>query len=405
MTTFSYVALEPDGRKRTGRIEAADQGAAVAALASEGRFVTEIKEEKSKSGSQTTSVDRKGGRASRADLALYLRRMSDLSGAGLPLDRVLQVLVEQTENGQLAEATARALDEVRGGLPVSEALGRNTKLFPNIVTMTLAAGEASGQFAESCERLAELMEADVARRAQLISAMIYPAVLSGFSVLAVIFILVFVVPRMKDVFDGMGDALPVPTKILLALSDTITQNWIGVIGVLAALIVGARVYLATPAGQYSKDQFLMNAPLFGHLVRKAAVARYSQVMGTLVFGGVPILEAIRLSGLASGNKIFEAKNQQVEEEVREGIGIAQAMKNTGVFPPVLTNMVAVGEETGDLPRMLNRVSTSMDFEVRTGLTRLNSLLEPLILIFMGIVVGFIVLSIALPIFQAQDMVK
>lgn len=406
MTTYVYTALEPNGRKRTGRVEAADEKAALAVLEAQGRFVTEIKEETAKAAAAARgSTEHRKGKATKADVALYMRRLADLADAGLPLDRALQVLAEQTESLELSRATEECLTDVRTGYPLSEAMAKHPRLFPTIVTMTLAAGEASGQFPQAATRLAELMEKEVARRSQVMAAMIYPAVLTASSVGAIVFIITFVVPRLQGVFEDMGDSLPTPTKLLLGTTNFITGNWI-------ALIVGSVVgffllkgWLATTSGQLARDSFFLRAPIFGSIVGKAVISRYARVLGTLVFGGVPILEALHLAGLASANKVYERVSRTVEEEVREGVPIAQALKNTGVFPPVLTNMVAIGEETGDLPRMLNRVSDSLDFEVETGLRGLTSLLEPIIIVTMGVVVAFIVLSIALPIFQAQDLVK
>lgn len=406
MTTYVYTALEPNGRKRTGRVEAADEKSALAALEAQGRFVTEIREETAKAAAAARGgSEHRKGKATKADVALYMRRLADLADAGLPLDRALQVLAEQTESLELSRATEECLTDVRTGYPLSEAMAKHPRLFPTIVTMTLAAGEASGQFPQAATRLAELMEKEVARRSQVMAAMIYPAVLTASSVGAIVFIITFVVPRLQGVFEDMGDSLPTPTKLLLGTTNFITGNWI-------ALIVGSvvgvfllRGWLATASGQLARDSFFLRAPIFGSIVGKAVISRYARVLGTLVFGGVPILEALHLAGLASANKVYERVSRSVEEEVREGVPIAQALKNTGVFPPVLTNMVAIGEETGDLPRMLNRVSDSLDFEVETGLRGLTSLLEPIIIVTMGVVVAFIVLSIALPIFQAQDLVK
>lgn len=405
MTTYVYTALEPSGRKRSGRIEAADEKSALQILESQGRFVTEIKEESAKSAAKASGTDKKKGRAGKADVALYMRRLADLADAGLPLDRALQVLTEQTESEDLSKATEEALKDVRTGYPLSEALAKHPRLFPTIVTMTVAAGEASGQLPQAVTRLAELMEKEVARRSQVVAAMIYPAVLSTASVGAIVFIITFVVPRLQGVFEDMGDALPLPTKLLLGTTNFVTGNWIGIIvGIIVGIFL-LKGWLATEAGQLSRDRFYLKAPIFGTIVGKAVISRYARVLGTLVFGGVPILEALKLAGLASANKVYERVSRDVEAEVREGVPIAQALKNTAVFPPVLTNMVAIGEETGDLPRMLNRVSDSMDFEVENGLRTLTSLLEPIIIVTMGVVVAFIVLSIALPIFQAQDLVK
>lgn len=410
MTTFAYTALEPSGKKRTGFVEAPDKKSAIAKVTAEGRFVVEIREEKdsaavASSKSVAGKVEKKQGKANRSEVALFTRRMADLSEAGLPLDRVLQVLGEQSEYQQLSDAAFGALEDVKGGLPVSDALGKYPKLFPSVYTMTLAAGEASGQFPQATTRLANLLENEVARRSKIISALVYPAVLTATAVGVVIFLITFVVPRLSGVFKDMGDDLPLPTKVLLALTDALTNNWLIIIIGLVALVVGFRVWSSTPAGAYKRDQFFMHAPVFGKIVQKAVISRYARVLGTLVFGGVPILDALRLAGLAAGNRVFIDNSVQVEQDVRDGVPIAQAMKDTGVFPPVLTHMIAIGEETGNLPKMLERVSESLDFEVETGLGRLTAMMEPIIVLVMGAFVAFVVLSVMLPIFQAQSLVK
>lgn len=402
MTTYAYVAVEPSGRKRTGFVEAADREAAMAKLTAEGTFPLEIKEQKRSGADQPTK-----GRVSRQDLALFTRRLADLSGAGLPLDRAVQVVAEQSESAYLAHVSEQALVDVRGGLPVSQALAKYPKLFPQVYTQTLAAGEASGQFAEVAGRLADFQENEVARRSQITSALIYPAILLFTAVSVVIFLLMFVVPRLAEVFEDLQTAgeLPATTRLLLATTDFLTTNWLIILGVIVGGFIFFRTWTATEAGAYSRDSLVLRSPLLGKVISKAVISRYARVLGTLVYGGVPILEAIKLSGLASGNRVFERTSNQVEQDVREGRPIAEAMRDAGAFPPVLTHMVAIGEETGDLPKMLGRVSDSLDFEVDTGLRRLTALVEPIIVLSMGAFVGFVVLSILLPIYQAQNLVK
>ena len=407
MPTFAYSAVEPSGRKRTGVLEASDQQAAVAILTREGKFLLDIKEQATAAQAErSTEGEKKKNRANRSDLALFTRRMSDLSSAGLPLDRVLEVLAEQSESLPLARAAEAALQEVQGGLSVSDSLAmQGVKLFPEVYTQTLRAGEASGQFPESAERMADLLENEVSRRSQVTSALVYPAVLTGVAVFVVIFLLTFVIPRLSGVFAGMGDNLPVTTKILLATTNFITSNGL-LIGI--AIVVAVFMYrgwVATPAGALGRDRLFLKVPLAGTIIKKATVSRYARVLGTLVNGGVNILDALELAGSATGNRVFSSTSEQVLQDVKEGIPIAQAMKNTNAFPPVLTHMVAIGEETGDLPKMLSRVSDSLDFEVEQGLRRLTSSLEPIIVLVMGAFVAFVILSVMLPIFQAQEMVK
>jgi type II secretory pathway component PulF len=399
--------LDPAGKRRNGYIEAVDEKAAVAQIAAEGRFVVEISVDAGRSnvGKAAHTEEKKHTKFVKQDLALFSRRLSDLTGAGLPLDRVLQVLVEQTESEPLSKALDAALVDVRGGIPVSDALAKFPKIFPSVYTQTLAAGEASGQFSEAAERLAELQENEVARRSQVIGALVYPAVLTVVAVFVVVFLLAFVVPRLSGVFADMGDDLPAPTKVLLGVSGFITSNWLVILGVIVGSVVFYRIYSRTASGMMARDAFILRAPVIGSIAKKSIVSRYARILATLVHGGVPILEALRLSGLAAGNRVFLISSEQVEMDVRDGRPVAQAMRDTGVFPPVLTHMVAIGEETGNLPKMLIRVADSLDFETEQGLRRLTSLVEPIIVLAMGGIVAFVVLSVLLPIFQAQDLVK
>jgi type II secretory pathway component PulF len=403
MTTFAYVAVEPSGRKRTGFVEAPDKETALAKLSAEGTYPLELKEKKGAAKEERPS----SGRVGRQELALFTRRLADLASAGLPLDRAMQVVGEQSESAFLAYVAGQALEDVRGGLPVSQALAKFPKLFPPVYTQTLAAGEASGQFADVATRLADFQEKEVARRSQIMSALIYPGVLTVFAVFVVLFLLYFVVPRLAGVFTDLQTAgeLPAPTKALLATTDFLTTNWLPILGAVAGAAIAFRLWSATEAGAYWRDSLILRMPLMGKVVTKAVISRYARVLGTLVFGGVPILDALKLSGLASGNKVFEKTSDKVEQDVREGRTIHDAMRDAGAFPPVLTHMVAIGEETGDLPKMLGRVSDSLDFEVDTSLRRLTSLVEPIIVLAMGGFVGFVVLSVLLPIYQAQNLVK
>ena len=405
MISYAYVAVEPSGKKKTGIVEAADQTAAMAMITADGRFVLEIREERLRADQAAAQRASKRGKISRSDLALFSRRMADLAEAGLPLDRVLQVVAEQSESRHLAAIAEEALADVRTGIPVSQALAKHPKYFPDVYTQTLKAGEASGQFPEVAGRLADFQEKEVARRSQIVSAMIYPSILAATAVFVVLFLLLFVVPRLSGVFADLGDKLPTTTKMLLAFTGFLNQNGLYLLGGLVGLYILYRGWAATEAGALQRDAWFLRMPIAGPIIRKAVVSRFSRVLGTLVFGGVPILEALRLSGLASGNRLFMRKSEEVENEVREGHSIAEAMRDAGAFPPVLTHMVAIGEETGDLPKMLSRVSDSLDFEVDNGMRRLTSMVEPVIVLSMGVIVGFVVLAVLLPITEAQSLVK
>jgi len=399
--TYSYTALEASGKRRSGFIDASDLETAKRLVQADGRYILEITEQKVAKAS--TSYGK--GKVTRADVALFTRRMADLAAAGLPLDRVLRVVAEQSENPTLSEVASEVLKDVQSGQPISDSLAKHPKYFPIVYTQTLKAGEASGQFPEVATRLADFQETEVARRSQIVSAMIYPAILAMTAVGVVVFLLLFVVPRLQGIFKDLGNDLPVPTVILLATTNFLTNNGLLLSGILIGAIILYRGWVATEAGALARDAWIMRLPTVGPVVQKATVSRFARVLGTLVYGGVPILEALELSGMAAGNKQFLRSARQVQTEVQDGRGIADAMRDAGAFPPVLTNMVAVGEETGDLPKMLGRVSDSLDFEVDNGVKRLTALVEPIIVLGMGGFVGFVVLSVLLPIFAAQDLAK
>lgn len=402
MRTFAYTALDAAGRKKSGFIDADTRDTAISKIAAEGKFVLDIRE------SETKPVQRRplsGGRVTRSDLSLFTRRLADLSAAGLPLDRVLQVISEQSESQVLSEVALEVLESVRGGMPVSEALAQHPKYFPEVYTETLRAGEASGQFPQVASKLAEFQELEVVRRSQIYSALMYPAVLTFVAIAVIVFLLTFVVPRLSGVFEDLGGDLPVSTQLLLSVSGFVSGNWLFIVGILVGAYLLYRAWSATPRGRLARDSALLRMPIVGRVIQKAVVSRYARVLGMLVYGGVPILESLHLAGLAAGNKLFSTKSDVVREEVREGQSIATAMRDAGAFPPVLTHMVAIGEETGDLPKMLSRVSDSLDFEVDIGVRKLTALVEPAIVVTMAVFVGFVVLSVVLPIYQAQNLVK
>lgn len=386
-------------------MEANTREAAVIQLTQSGSFLLDLDEQAARAGFGGGEEKKNRGKPSRSDMAMFSRRMADLADAGLPLDRVLQVVAEQSENQYLTEVAEAALEDVRGGASVSAALAKYPKVFPEVFTSTLQAGEASGQFAEVAARLSEFQEKEVARRSTIASAMVYPSILAGTAVMVVIFILTFVIPKLSDTFASQGDKLPTPTKILMSSGAFISTNWLMIVGGIIGAIVLYRIWVATDTGAEIRDRVMLKIPLVGKIVQKATVSRFARVLGTLVFGGVQILDALELAGIAAGNRVFRRSAIDVRDSVREGRPIAEAMRDTGSFPAVLTHMVAVGEETGDLPKMLTRVSDALDFEVDNGLRRATSMVEPMIVLFMGVFVGFVVLAILVPILNSATLVK
>jgi type II secretory pathway component PulF len=406
LATYAYTILEPTGHRKTGFVDAKTREGAVAQLTAGGNYLIDIDERAAREGFSKAKAEKKaGGKPSKADLAMFSRRMADLADAGLPLDRVLQVVSEQSESLVLTEISEEVLKDVRGGSSVSDALAKHPKYFPSVFTSTLKAGEQSGQFGEVAARLADFQENEVARKSQVVSALIYPAILLVVALGVVFFILTFVIPKLSGTFAAQGDNLPSTTKLLLDMSDFLQKDWMIIVGSIAGIVIAYRLWVATPSGAYTRDGILLRLPVVGKIAVKGTVSRFARVLGTLLFGGVAILDAIELSGIASGNRVFQKSSEQVRSDVREGKPIAVAMRDAGAFPPVLTHMVAVGEETGDLPHMLKRVSDSLDFEVDNGLRRATALVEPIIIIVMGGFVAFVVISVLLPILNSSSAVK
>ncbi|MBI3722220.1 MAG: type II secretion system F family protein, partial [Fimbriimonas ginsengisoli] len=271
MQTFAYVALDPAGRRKSGVTEASTADAAIAAISAEGRFVVEIKASKPEA-SAGEKVGRR--RASKADLALFTRRMADLAAAGLPLDRVLQVVAEQSESSELRRVAEGALVEVRGGMPVSEALAQHPRLFPQVYTQTLRAGEASGQFAQVAERLAQFQETEVERKSKIVSAMIYPGVLTVTAVGVVVFLVTFVIPKLVVVFKDLGGDLPLSTKMLLLFTDFVSAKGLFLLGGIVAATVFYRALVATETGASARDALLLHSPMLGPVMTKATVSRF-----------------------------------------------------------------------------------------------------------------------------------
>ncbi|AIE85982.1 type II secretion system F family protein [Fimbriimonas ginsengisoli] len=407
MTTYNYVAYEESGRRTKGVVEALDVDAAVATLAAKGVHILDIKESNASVVVTTPGKSPSVGArpVSRADLALFTRRLADLASAGFPLDRALGVAGEHSDNATLGVVTQEAVRDVHAGLPISEALAKHPKLFPPVFTMTLRAGEASGQFPAVARRLADFQQIEIRRRSQLTAALVYPAILSVTAIMVVSIMMLFVVPRLSGVFKGLGDDLPMSTRLLLSSSGFIMDHWIGILVSIGGAIALYKAWVATEPGALVRDRWLLHMPIAGKVISKAVVSRYARVLGTLVFGGVPILESLRIAGAAAGNRVFEKSSQKVQEDVREGRRLAESMKETGAFSSIMVQMVSVGEEIGDLPSMLNRVSETLDFEVDNGMTKLMTFVEPIIVLVMGTFVGFVVLSILIPVYQAQELVK
>jgi type II secretory pathway component PulF len=370
-----------------------------------GQFPVEVTEQKGRVAQVRAAAGAQRRKVRRSDVTTFTRQISDLIAGGLPLDRCLTVMIDQSENPGLRALLTEVQQEVRGGMPLSEALTAYPHIFNSMYTNIVRAGEASGQLAEVTERLAGFLEKEQVRKSQVVSAMVYPGVLLTVAVLAVTFLLFFVVPQLSSVFTDMGSALPAPTVLLLTVTGLLGKYWHYLLVGGGASVVLFKAYARTDGGHKALDRFWMRAPVVGKIVRQMVISRFARSFGTLTAGGVTLLESLEISGEAAGNLVMKDSVDQLIATTRSGENLADGMKKAGHFPPVLIHMTAVGEETGDLPRMLSRVADSLDFEVDATMRRLTTMLEPLIVLSMGGFVGFVVLSILLPIFQANSAVK
>lgn len=410
MAEFAYKALDRGGATVAGVLQAESRDAAADRLRQLELFPMSVEAQtarsangaaRSTSGAAAADSGSVRKRVGRMDVVVFTRQLADLVSAGLPLDRALTVLIRQSASAGLRGRLTQVQEDVRAGKSLSDALARFPREFPRLFVNMIHAGEATGQLGEVLERLAGYLEREVTRRSQIVSAMTYPAVLITVAVGAVVFLLTFVVPRLSTVFADMNKALPLPTVILLSTTGFITKFWWAI---LLAIVVGGfslRQFLATPSGRAVWDQALLRLPIVGKLYQRIISARFVRSLGTMLSGGVPILDSLEIARDAVGNVAVAKAAEHIREGIRQGESLAGAMEESPFFLPVVVHMAAVGEETGRLPAMLVRTADSLDFEIDSQIRRLITLIEPVIVLVMGVMVGFIVLSILLPIFDAN----
>jgi type II secretion system protein F len=427
MPDFTYEALDKSGQKTQGTITARDTGDAAVKVRALGIYPTRIGAGKDgaspaagngRNGSAApaaaggaapvrslASLQLGGQKVTRLQVLLFTRAMADLLDAGLPMDRAFSVLIDQADQPALLEMLKQMQGDIRAGQPLSEALAKFPREFAPLYSNMVRAGEVSGKLAAVMERLADFMEKEQVRRSQVMAALTYPMVLISVAISAVIFLLTFAIPKLTPVFKDMGSDLPTPTVMLLGISGFVGKYWWIILLVIAGIVIGFRSWVNTQSGRHTFDNMRMRMPLFGPLVRKIVSARLVRTLGTLLGGGVPILEAMDIAATALGNVIATEALLAARGGVRQGETLHEAMERAGTFLPVVTHMTAVGEETGRLPAMLIRTAETLDFEVDSAMRRLTSLVEPMVVLFMGVFIGFVVLSILLPIFQISSLVK
>jgi type IV pilus assembly protein PilC len=324
--------------------------------------------------------------------------------AGLPLVQCLEILASQQENKTFKKTLTEIRQAVEGGSTFAAALKQHPKVFTSLYANMVEAGEAGGILDTILNRLAQYMEKAMALKKKVKSAMIYPSTIVSVAVLVVIFLLVFVIPTFKAMFEGFGAALPLPTLIVLEASRIVRSYFLVGVAVIVGAVLGLRWWYGTAGGRTSIDAFLLKTPVFGILIRKVAVAKFTRTLGTLISSGVAILDGLEITARTAGNKIVEAAVLRTRASIAEGKTIAEPLKASGVFPPMVVQMIAVGEQTGALDAMLGKIADFYDEEVDTAVANLTALLEPMLMVFLGIVIGGVVIAMYLPIFKLVTVV-
>jgi type IV pilus assembly protein PilC len=404
MPQYLYTAMDNSGKERKGKIEAVSEDAATLDLRAKGLYVTSLRVAVK---IQKTKAKGKGGMnmnlgpmvIKRKELTVVTRQLAILLEAGLPLIRSLRTLEKQAKNPAVQGVLGKTSDIVEGGATFAEALAQSPKSFDKLYLNMVRAGEASGAMETILDRLAGFMEKAARITGKVKSAMIYPCVIMSIAILAVVGLMVFIVPNFRKIFaDLLGPDEPLPgiTEFLIAMSDSMVQTWYYWLIGLAVIIIAFKIAVKIPAGKFGVDWCTYNMPLFGPIVMKTAVSRFSRTLGTLMSSGVPVLSALAIVKETSGNEVVAKAVQDVYSAVKEGDGIAVPLGKTKVFPEMVISMVEVGEETGKLPEMLEKIANTFDEEVDNSVSALTSLIEPLMIVGLAGIVGTIVIALFLP---------
>ena len=398
MAVFVYSGRTRSGQTINGEMEAATREAVVARLRSQQIVATAVRP---KPREISFSF---GGSVSEKEIVVFTRQFATMIDAGLPLVQCLEILGSQQDNKAFKKTLTEIRQSVEGGLTFAAALKQHPKVFSGLYANMVEAGEAGGILDTILNRLAQYMEKAMGLKKRVKSAMIYPSTIITVAVVVVIFLLIFVIPTFKAMFEGFGATLPLPTVIVLELSRIARQYFLVVLGVVVAAVVGLRYWYSTPAGKLTVDSLLLKAPVFGILIRKVAVAKFTRTLGTLISSGVAILDGLEITARTAGNKVVENAVMRTRASIAEGKTISDPLKASGVFPPMVVQMIAVGEQTGALDAMLGKIADFYDDEVDTAVTNLTSLLEPMLMVFLGVVIGGVVIAMYLPIFKLVTVV-
>jgi general secretion pathway protein F len=406
MPVFEYKGVTAAGKKVSGVQDGEGLKAVKAKLKKEGVIVLDIREGSAASAARRGNISFTfGSRVKLSDLANATRQLATLLSSGLPLMDALSVLVEQEETEALKGALSSVRDSVREGASLADALKNNPKAFSQLYINMVSAGEASGTLEITLDRLADFLDEQVRFRGRISAALAYPAFMTVIGIGMLFFIFSFVMPRVVGMFEDMKQQLPLITLMLLWTVRFLSTFWWALLLTIGGGVYYFRRYARTQAGKENIDARLLRLPVFGTLIRMIAVSRFTRTLGTLLESGVPTLTALDIVKSVVGNTVLANAIQMARENVREGEPIADPLRRSGLFPPVVVQMVAVGEKSGELEKMLLKISDSFDRTVETRITGLMALMEPVIILAMGLIIGFVVIAIMLPMLQMSSGVQ
>ena len=403
MSVFAYRGRTASGII-TGELEAEDRMTAVAQLRAKGVVATAVRERSSRIGFLETLRTRRR-KAKDKHLAIYTRQFSTMIDAGLPIVQCLNILSEQSESKVLRHVTTAIARDVEGGSTLADAYRKHPRTFQDLYTNMLQAGEAAGILDVVLQRLATYIEKAASLKRKVKSAMVYPTTIISVAVLVIIFMMTFVIPTFATMFTQLGAELPLPTTIVLAMSEFTRRYILLILAAIAGFVFSLRAVYRTDRGSRVIDRVMLKVPVVGMLIQKVAVARFTRTLGTLVAAGVPILEGLRITARSAGNRVVEGAVMQAREAVTAGRPLSEPLRTAPVFPPMVTHMISVGESTGSLDQMLSKIADFYDDEVDTAVSALMSLLEPIMIVILGVIIGGLVVALYLPIFKIVTLIK
>ncbi len=401
MPVYVWAGIDPSGQETKGEIEAKDEQTARLLLS---RKKIRLKKIKTKPKDLFENISFLQPKVKTKDIVIFTRQLSTMIDAGLPLVRGLDILASQQENPTFKKMLTQIKTDVESGSTFAEALKKYPKHFDRLYRNMVAAGEIGGILDDVLRRLSDYMEKAQALKAKVKSAMTYPAIVLAISAVVLSIILIFVIPTFAKMFSEFGSALPAPTMMVINLSNFVKAYFFVIVGVLFFIFIAFKKYYATEKGKYVIDKLLLKAPVFGPLIKKVAVAKFSRTLGTLINSGVPIIEALNVAAGTAGNKIVENTIRAVKASISEGRSIAQPLMESKVFPTMVVQMISVGETTGALDAMLNKIADFYDQEVDAAVDALTSMIEPFMIVFLGGTIGSIIIAMYLPIFKMAGVV-